>query len=206
MKIKKYWMMLAIALVSLCSVSCGGDDDSDGFVPIGDNNGNTTEVITDYIATTSVKSLKMITNNINSPYISTGDGETYIYYQDFNNYYVIYLSYGEISIIHFVRNSGGWSSTNVDVPFEECGIQDIGEVTAIYDIHSKNVTGGENEKSANARPSFRRYSAEFQPRHGYVIIFTTEAKEKKYMRVYAKDYSLDNNGVLKSVTIEYQLY
>ena len=30
MRIKKYWMMLAIALVSLCTISCGGDDDDEG--------------------------------------------------------------------------------------------------------------------------------------------------------------------------------
>ena len=29
MKTKKFWMMLAIALVSLCTISCGGDDDDD---------------------------------------------------------------------------------------------------------------------------------------------------------------------------------
>lgn len=30
MKIKNYWMMLAIVLVSLCTISCGGDDDEEG--------------------------------------------------------------------------------------------------------------------------------------------------------------------------------
>ena len=30
MNIKKYWIMLAIALVSLCTISCGGDDDEEG--------------------------------------------------------------------------------------------------------------------------------------------------------------------------------
>ena len=29
MNIKKFWMMLAIALVSLCTISCGGDDDDE---------------------------------------------------------------------------------------------------------------------------------------------------------------------------------
>lgn len=29
MNIKKYWMMLAIALVGLCTISCSGDDDDD---------------------------------------------------------------------------------------------------------------------------------------------------------------------------------
>ncbi|MBR1415636.1 MAG: hypothetical protein IJ570_07225 [Prevotella sp.] len=29
MRIKKYWMMLAITLVSLCTISCGEDDDDD---------------------------------------------------------------------------------------------------------------------------------------------------------------------------------
>lgn len=205
MNIKNYWMMLAIALVSICAVSCGRDNDDD-MLQKDDNNGNTTEVITDYLATTSVKNLKMISNTINSPYTSSGDGETYKYYQDYNHYYVIYLSYGEISIIHYVRKGGNWSGTNDNVPLDECGIIDTGEVTAISDILSKNVYGGENVKKTNVRPSLRWYSAEFQPRHGYVVMFTTEAGEKKYMRVFAKDYSLDNNGVLKSVTIQYQLF
>lgn len=29
MRIKNYWMMLAMALVSLCTICCGGDDDDD---------------------------------------------------------------------------------------------------------------------------------------------------------------------------------
>ncbi len=30
MNIRKFWMVLSIALVSLCTMSCGGDDDDDG--------------------------------------------------------------------------------------------------------------------------------------------------------------------------------
>ena len=30
MRIRKYWMMLVIALTGLCTVSCGGDDDDNG--------------------------------------------------------------------------------------------------------------------------------------------------------------------------------
>ena len=39
MNIKKYWMMLTIALVSLCTISCGGDDE-DSPSNGGGNNGN----------------------------------------------------------------------------------------------------------------------------------------------------------------------
>ena len=49
-------------------------------------------------------------------------------------------------------------------------------------------------------------SDEIQPNHGFAILFTTGDGEKKYMRVYIKDYSLDSSGSLASVTIQYQLY
>ena len=41
MNIKKIWIMLIIALVSICTVSCGGDDDDDNNSP------NSTTVVPD---------------------------------------------------------------------------------------------------------------------------------------------------------------
>ena len=41
MRIKKYWMMFAIALVSLCTISCGGDDkDENEYTPTNTNTKN----------------------------------------------------------------------------------------------------------------------------------------------------------------------
>jgi len=30
MNIKNFWMMFALAIVSICTISCGGDDDESG--------------------------------------------------------------------------------------------------------------------------------------------------------------------------------
>ena len=46
MNIKKFWMMLAIASVALCNVSCG-DDDDENVVPPSNNTSNGSGTIAD---------------------------------------------------------------------------------------------------------------------------------------------------------------
>lgn len=58
MNIKKYWMMLAIALVSLCIISCGSDDDNEGGskedpISANDPEGTITVNLTNYGRTAS---------------------------------------------------------------------------------------------------------------------------------------------------------
>lgn len=45
-----------------------------------------------------------------------------------------------------------------------------------------------------------------QPQHGYAMCFKTGDNEWKYIRVYIKGYTLDNEEALSSITVQYQLY
>lgn len=188
MRIKNYWMMLAIALAGLCTISCGGDDDED-VTP--DNNGNTTEVTTDYTVTTTIKTVTLLSNlRID-------------FYQDYNNRYSIILYDGTIRVVHECRSGEGWTSKLSGDVINNCGIEAVGKVSNLTDIVSKDVAGGSGFYELYG---YNAYKAPFQPNYGYSIMFTTEEAEQKYMRVYAINYALDYEGVLQSVTIQYQLY
>lgn len=57
MKIKNLLDLVPMLVMSLCLVSCGGDDDED--VNNGGSNGDNTEIKGDYTATTSVKTVTL---------------------------------------------------------------------------------------------------------------------------------------------------
>lgn len=190
MRIKNYWMMLAIALAGLCTISCGGDDDED-VTP--DNNGNTTEVTTDYTVTTTIKTVTLYIYN-----------NSVVFYQDYNNRYSIILIGGTIQVCHSCRSGEGWTSKLSGDVINNCGIEAVGKVSNLTDIVSKDVAGGSGVRNGYGGNCW--YEAPFQPNYGYSIMFTTEEAEQKYMRVYAINYALDYEGVLQSVTIQYQLY
>ena len=196
MNIKEIWIMLIIALVSICTVSCGGDDDDDDLSQKSINNGSTTEILTDYTATASVKTATIKRN----AYI--GD---YAFFEDYNNRYSIVIVGGRFIVSHEVRFDGRFTDSYTPIVSSharECGIRDVGMVSNISDIIFKDFSDPEGMDNSKCL----RYSSVFQPNHGYAVIFTTEKGEQKYMRVYAKDYSLDSRGELESVTIQYQLY
>ena len=201
MNIKNLWMVLAIALVSLCTIGCSGDDDDDSSQK-GDNNGNTTEVLTDYTVTTSIKTIVLEKEFDNYIYL-VETGYKYTFYEDYNNSYKIVLWRGQIAVSHLIRSGGGWSNY-YHVDTSQCGIIDIGKISSITSISTKNFVGGEG--LPDWRGGYCYYSIMFQPQHGYAVMFTTEDGEQKYMRIYAKDYSLNSQGVLESVIIQYQLY
>jgi len=186
MNIKKYWMMLAIVLVSLCTVSCGGDDDEEDALP---NNENTKEV--------STSTPKTITIG------QTADSSCDIY-AGYNNVYTLYVMDGYIRLLHQIRYGGVLSvETKAGIDQNQCGIIDIGIVSNISEIVTKKDIGG---KGVDISHGVIGYNVVFQPSHGYSIMLTTDEGEKKYIRVYASGYSLDANGELRFVTIQYQLY
>lgn len=162
----------------------GSNDIIDDPVDPG-NGGN----ITDCTATTSVKRLTLENEKslTNWNYIQ----KKFIFYEDYNNSYLIVNYDGRIAIAHFVRSGTGWGW-----PYDEStwGIKDLGKVSGLSAITSKAVTG-END-----------YYVQFQPKHGYAVMFTTEDGVKKYMRIYAESYTLDSNHNLATATIQYQLY
>ena len=164
----------------------------EGADDIIDNTENeNTETIIDFTATSSVKKLIM------EPGLEFG---RCVFYEDYNNLYSIHHYDGNLYICHYVRSGGGWDGASDKYT---CGLKDIGKVSGINSITSKTVTGGDNYMNGWG---YGRYGAKFQPKHGYAVMFTTEDGVKKFMRLYAESYTLDDNHNLWRVTIQYQLY
>lgn len=195
MKIKNLLFLVPMLIMSLCLFSCGDDDDND--LNNGGSNGDNTEIKGDYIATTSVKTATLISSEV------YGNPVTGIrIYEDFNNLYTLVLSGGNICFAHYPRYNGDWN--NKYAIKGKNGIKDIGKVTSLQDVEIKNKEK-ENDNYYKDYYGGHCYS-QVQPSHGYTAYFTTENDEIKYMRIFVKDYKLDDEGSLASITIQYQLY
>ena len=167
-------------------ISCGNDDDDSAIS--GDTGGENTEIKTDYKATKQVKTVELTKKNTISIYV------------DFNRSY--YLSYidGKLCLLPYERYNGYW-----DVRYNKnyfhyndhstVTTSDVGKVSGLSDI-----TGYYPADQDRACFSI------IQPSHGYSMSFKTEDDEIKHLRVYCSKIKLDENGSIKSVTIQYQLY
>lgn len=194
MKIKNLLFLVPMLIMSLCLFSCGDDDDED--VNNG-GSGDNTEIKGDYTATTSVKTATLISSEV------YGNPVTGIrIYEDFNNLYTLVLSGGNICFVHYTRHNGEWKQYTIK---GKNGIKDIGKVTSLQDVDIKNKEK-ENDNYYNSNYYGVYCYSQVQPSHGYTAYFTTENDEIKYMRIFVKDYKLDDEGSLASITIQYQLY
>ena len=207
MNMKKIWIVLAIALVSFCTVSCGGDDD-DYTSNNGGENGNSTEVPADetaYIATEQVKTITLKPNN-----------NEYLIYKDYYWKHKLYLNGNRISFNSYYGEGNGWTLTNKGYSGNYSyyvGIKDLGEMNSIYDIteHKIGIYIGSNSSTwslvrDNNNDDCCNFTT-FKPSHGYEVAFFIGAgRNLKHMRMFPTNYTLDNNDVLTSVTIQYQLY
>ena len=167
-------------------ISCGNDDDDSAIG--GDTGGESTEIKTDYTATKQVKTVELTKKNTISIYV------------DFNRSY--YLSYidGKLCLLPYERYNGYW-----DVRYNKnyfhyndhstVTTSDVGKVSGLSDI-----TGYYPADQDRACFSI------IQPSHGYSMSFKTENDDIKHLRVYCSKIKLDENGSIKSVTIQYQLY
>lgn len=183
---------------SLCFVSCGDDDNED--LSIGGSNGDNTEIKGDYTATVSVKTLTLS----RSSGIGGQSKDERTIYEDFNNLYSLALSSGNICFSHYIRSSGAWSTIASRGDEDEYhGIKDVGKVASLSNINSEEKVNDYTYYSSFS--NWYNYSI-VQPNHGYAAYFTTENNELKFMRIFVKDYSLDDEGALVSITIQYQLY
>ena len=213
MNIKKYWMMLVIALVSLCTISCGGDDDDENVFSAEDKEAGTTAESTAYLATEQVKTviLKPISDaEFDDDAVSSGE---YLVYKDYYYKYTLCLKGTYLCINSYTNGGEGWkhyySSNYVGRWTNISGIYDVGNVDDItqiaplslrYDYPCFVSGSGRYEVAYDRRITFK-------PGHGYGMGFFTGAdKVIKQMRVFPTKYTLDNNDVLTSVTIEYQLF
>lgn len=184
-------------IMSLCLFSCGDDDDED--VNNG-GSGDNTEIKGDYTATTSVKTATLTSSGV------YGNPVTGIrIYEDFNNLYTLVLSGGNICFVHYQRHNGEWDKQYTIKG--KNGIKDIGKVTSLQDVDIKNKEKENDHYSSNYGNYYGGHCySQVQPSHGYAAYFTTENDEIKYMRIFVKDYKLDDEGSLASITIQYQLY
>lgn len=167
-------------------ISCGNDDDDSAIG--GDTGGENTEIKTDYTATKQVKTVELTKKNTISIYV------------DFNRSY--YLSYidGKLCLLPYERYNGYWNHRYNENYFHyndhpTVTTSDVGKVSGLSDI-----TGYYPADLDRACFSI------IQPSHGYSMSFKTEDDEIKHLRVYCSKIKLDENGSIKSVTIQYQLY
>lgn len=202
MKIKNLLFLVPMLVMSLFLVSCGDDDDND--LNNGGSNGDNTEIKGDYIATTSVKTLTLV---YSGPIGERGESEKTIY-EDYNNLYSLALSQGNICFPHYVRSRGNWSTTASYGDNDKYhGIKDVGKVSSLSEVNSKEKANDYTKYwNPYAGPGPWYNLSIVQPNHGYTAYFTTENDEIKYMRIFVKDYKLDDEGSLASITIQYQLY
>lgn len=167
-------------------ISCGNDDDDSAIG--GDTGGENTEIKTDYTATKQVKTVELTKKNTISIYV------------DFNRSY--YLSYidGKLCLLPYERYNGYWNHRyNKDYfhynDHPTVTTSDVGKVSGLSDI-----TG------YYPADRYRACFSIIQPSHGYSMSFKTENDDIKHLRVYCSKIKLDENGSIKSVTIQYQLY
>lgn len=171
-------------------ISCGNDDDDSAIG--GDTGGENTEIKTDYTATKQVKMVELKRSYSKIEAISI--------YVDFNRRYDLAYTDGKLCLLPYQRYNGNWDGRyNVYYLYNHANptvtTSDVGKVSGLSDI-----TNYYPADSNGACFSI------IQPSHGYSMSFKTEDDEIKYLRVYCSKIKLDENGSIKSVTIQYQLY
>lgn len=195
MKMKWFWLSLMAAFLG---VMCSCSDDND---PTEESEGsNNTEVKGDYTATTAVKTVTL------DAQLYFGTAEGYVVYESFNHKHELMLFKGHFAFVSYYRWEGDWlkhvsSRSNFNDPYlkyynHAIWIEDVGQVSGLSDITEKFPLG----------KGYIEDFPEIQPNHGYAITFIKEGDEVGYLRAYIKSYTLDNNGSLASVTVQYQLY
>ena len=187
-----------IIMMSICLFSCSKNEGSNGG-----GNGDGTEVENDYTATADIKTVTLKTK---SNYADVNGEREITIYEDYNNRYRLWLAYGEICLRPDDRENGYFSS-RYDYNGEKSGIHDLGKVSSLQDIMTKEKAndGWFGDSSQYSSANYCQHST-VQPNHGYSAYFTTENDELMFVRIYIKDYTLNTSGTLTSITIQYQLY
>ena len=182
-------LMLGMTMTTACSKDDGisGDENPPA--------NNTT-------ATSEVKSVTLNEFVFDDPYYQNISTWGAFIHDDFSRRYALCLFAGSVAIFAQQRIGGSWQYTGTSQS-SGCAILDIGEVSNIHDISTRYNSGG---------IAFKDYTHNygthlpFYPKHGYAACFTTGDGELKYLRIFAKGYTLDKDGALASITLQYQLY
>lgn len=191
MKGRNFLKIAILMLGMTMSTACSNDDNIGGEETPPTSNTNTT-------ATTSIKSTTLTAG------LGWDEARTTWVHEDFSRRYGLTLYEGNILVLSQQRKSGQWSFTiNISIG---SGIVDVKEVGKIGDITLKSsIENGEfiKMKYSNA---YLGMALPFYPNHGYATCFVTGDDETEYMRIFAKGYTLDKQGALATITLQYQLY
>lgn len=191
MKGRNFLKIAILMLGMTMSTACSNDDNIGGGETPPTSNTNTT-------ATTSIKSTTLTAG------LSWDVARTTWVHEDFSRRYGLILYEGNILVLSQQRKSGQWVFT-ISGSIGS-GIVDVKEVGKIGDITLKSsIENGEfiKIKYSNA---YLGMALPFYPNHGYATCFVTGDDETKYMRIFAKGYTLDKQGALATITLQYQLY
>lgn len=192
MKGRNFLKIAILMLGMTMSTACSNDDNIGGEETPPTSNTNTT-------ATNSIKSTTLTAG------ADWNEARTTWVHEDFSRRYALILSEGTILVLSQQRQSGQWTFTRL-LDSAGCGIVDVKEVGKIGDITLKSSIN--NGDPINDYYNYFRLgmALPFYPNHGYATCFVTGDGETKYMRIFAKGYTLDKQGALATITLQYQLY
>lgn len=190
MKGRNFLKIAILMLGMTMSTACSNDDNIGGGETPPTSNTNTT-------ATTSIKSTTLTAG------LSWDVARTTWVHEDFSRRYGLTLYDGNILVLSQQRKNGQWSLAD-RYASPGSGIVDVKEVGKIGDITLKSSIDYGNNLTEYTATLGR--ALPFYPNHGYATCFVTGDGEIKYMRIFAKGYTLDKQGALATITLQYQLY
>lgn len=188
--------MKTLKLLILCILAYG----LLACTPAANNDSTDTEVVSDWTATTEVK-----TKTVEM------DALPHIIYQDFTFRYDFAFTSGPI--LAPCKRSGNefskkeWYSAvfSVESKYEKAGVVSLGPVNGLSSITSKD-TNVQGQKCHWGDGYLSYYGENFVPHSGYYMYYLKESGDLAFVRLYVSDYTLDSEGTVTSVTIQYQLY
>lgn len=190
MKGRNFLKIAILMLGMTMSTACSNDDNIGGEETPPTSNTNTT-------ATTAIKSTTLTAG------AGWNEARTTWVHEDFSRRYGLILYEGNILVLSQQRKSGQWAFSRSGYSAGS-GIVDVKEVGKIGDITLKSSIN--NGDYTNSYYDNLGMALPFCPNHGYATCFVTGDGETKYMRIFAKGYTLDKQGALATITLQYQLY
>lgn len=191
MKGRNFLKIAILMLGMTMSTACSNDDNIGGGETPPTSNTNTT-------ATTSIKSTTLTAG------VGLIEGTTWVH-EDFSRRYGLTLYDGNILVLSQQRKNGQWSLAG-RYASPGSGIVDVKEVGKIGDITLKSSIDYGNNLTDYYNTATLGRALPFYPNHGYATCFVTGDDETEYMRIFAKGYTLDKQGALATITLQYQLY
>ena len=219
--------MFVIMIGSAVALSSCGDDDDDNIGGSGSSSGS--GKITVALATNNVQTIKLHkTENWRTE-------EQLIFYKDYKYKYGLCLFGNFLAVVPYALNSSGnMEYGNAISNGAIVGIVDMGKLNGCSEINSFFWKASEYEVYYLGSRGYRYigyngysyedghtldflrshyignlgsiYGITALPNHGYAIAFNTYEDGVKFMRVYEKGYTQQNDGEVTDITVEYQLF